>query len=182
MGVFSQKVKVIANEVDVSFPIDLRIVNKSLELINLVFNLPEFQDSISKYSFVCTNKPILCKNNTIPGNSVYDDLINAKEINIDLKVKALINPWRRFISKTLGATNPSGHKIISYKWWLRKKKKDTKELTIIYASHLGHEIFHTDYFKYLHNPEYGSSGFVNEKDVTYKIDDIIEALIRKYYK
>ena len=160
-------------------PITKEILDKSIEILNIVFNLTEFKNELSKQSFFCSNRPDLCTNNDeILGETVYNDFISKTLIKINLTVKRLKNPWKRYISGTLGETNPNGNSIISYTWWLNEKNGN--ELLIAYATHIGHEIFHTKYLKYIHEPEYGSSKFINEKDVTYMIDDILEKLIRKY--
>ena len=57
-----------------------------------------------------------------------------------------------------------------------------RDLIISYATHVGHEIFHTKYLGYIHDPEISDKNFVNEKDVTYMIDDILEKLIKKHYR
>ena len=59
------------------------------------------------------------------------------------------------------------------------KNQSQKELLVTYTTHIGHEIFHTKYFGYIHDPEFDSKEFINDKDVTYKIDEILENLIRK---
>ena len=160
-------------------PITKEILDKSIEILNIVFNLTEFKNELSKQSFFCSNRPDLCTNNDeILGETVYNDFISKALIKINLTVKRLKNPWKRYISGTLGETNPNGNSIISYTWWLNEKNGN--ELLIAYATHIGHEIFHTKYLKYIHEPEYGSSKFINEKDVTYMIDDILEKLIRKH--
>jgi hypothetical protein len=174
----AQRVNIVVTDTQLTKPITTEVVTRSIELLNLVFNLPEFKDSLSKYAFVSTNRPnFSSEGNDIEGKAVYNDFINKGTVNINLKVKKLLNPWKRIISKTYGETNPGGYLILSYTWWLKRYKD--KELVILYASHVGHEIFHTKYFGYVHDPKYNSGNFVNDRDVTYKIDDIIEALIRK---
>ena len=163
-----------------NYPITNQVVDKATKLLNLVFNLDEFGDELSKQSFVCTNKPDFCKNGEeIKGSDVYDDFISKGKIEIDVTVKKLRHPWKRFVSKTMGETNPRGNSIITYTWWL--DNRDEKDLIISYATHLGHELFHTNYFGYIHDPEINDRSFVNEKDVTYMIDDILEKLLKKHY-
>lgn len=168
-------------EVKVIAPIDVNIVKKAIALVNNVYRSEEFQTEIEKYNFVCSNKPDLCDSSgVINGGTVYRDIMQYDTIVINLTVKNIgIRFWRRYISKTQGATAPTGNSIVTYTWWL--DNNNMKDLIIQYAAHIGHEIFHTKYYKYIHDPSAGSRGFVNDKDVTYKIDDIIEALIIKNY-
>lgn len=161
-------------------PITTDIVDESIKLLNIVFNLPEFKTELSSQKFYCSNRPTFCKNGVeILGEDVYEDFMSKELIALKLSVKNLVNPWRRFISKTFGATDINGNLIVTYTWWLNQNNK--KELIIEYATHIGHEIFHTEYFKYIHNPEIGSKHFDNDKDVTYKIDEVVEKLIRQQY-
>jgi hypothetical protein len=162
-------------------PITNVITEKSIELLNIVFNLSEFKEQLVSQSFFCGNKLDLCINGKeITGLSVYEDFIGKGKIKINLTVKSLINPWKRYVSGTLGETNPNGNSIVSYTWWLNEKKG--KDLIIAYATHVGHEIFHTKYFQYIHDPKYGSRNFDTNKDVTYKIDEILEHLIMNHYQ
>lgn len=178
---FSQTVIIKTTEIKTANPIDSVIVKKSISLLNIVFNQIEFKDSLSIQKFTCSNKPILCNStNYISGKKVYEGFIANDTINISVNIKKLKNPWRRWISKTKGITSTTGRNITTYTWWL--KNKPEKELIIAYASHVGHEIFHTNYFKYIHKPKFGTKNFINDKDITYKIDDIIEYLIRKNYR
>lgn len=177
---YAQTVYIRAENVQVKAPVTSALVEKTLQCLNTIFNSVEFKDSLEKYDFVCTNKPDICDTSeTIKGSQVYKDLIKSDTITINIRVKKLKNPWKRSISKTLGETPPSGNTITTYTWWL---ETDTDTLLADYTAHIGHEIFHTKYFQYIHDPEYGSKDFVNDRDVTYKIDDILEALIRKYCK
>jgi hypothetical protein len=176
-----QKVEVKLQSKSIMHPVTDEIVSEALRLLNIVFNLPEFRQELSTQKFFCSNRPNFCKQGSeILGQDVYEDFINKGVIEINLTVKNLINPWRRFISKTYGATDINGDTIVTYTWWLTNNNK--KELIIEYATHVGHEIFHTKYFQYIHDPEYGSKYFENDKDVTYKIDEIIEKLIRNNYE
>lgn len=161
-------------------PITSEMVEEATRILNLVFNLDEFEHELSKQSFVCSNRPNLCKNGVILGSDVYKDFISKKHIKVFVNVKKLKNLWKLYVSGTMGETNPNGNSIITYTWWLEEKSES--DLIISYATHLGHEIFHTKYFGYIHDPEINSRNFVNEKDVTYMIDDIIEKLIKKHYK
>jgi len=175
-----QKMEIKIERQTLTYPITTEIVGESIMLLNIVFNLPEFQTELSGQKFYCSNRPSFCNNaGEILGTDVYDDFMSKELIVINLSVKNLVNPWRRFISKTFGATDINGNLIITYTWWLSQNNQ--KELIIEYATHIGHEIFHTEYFKYIHNPEIGNKHFDNDKDVTYKIDEIIEKLIRKQY-
>lgn len=174
------KIKIEFGNTNLINPITSETVRKTNELLNIVFNSQEFEDALEKESFVCSNKPSICNTrNEIPGRFVFDDFVSKRIILVDLTVKKLKNPWKRRISKTMGETHPDGNLIVSYNWWL--KNLNEKDLVIAYATHIGHEIFHTKYFKYIHDPEINEKKFINEKDVTYKIDDIIEALIKKNY-
>jgi len=178
--VVTEHIKILLQSKSFRAPVTAKIIDKSIEILNTIFNSIEFRDRIIDNKFVCTNKPELCgADNYISGKAVYDDLMSVATISLHLKVKKLRNLWKRRISKTKGETKLAGNTIKSYTWWLRNRNEN--ELIIVYASHVGHEIFHTNYYKYKHNPKKGSSAFDNEKDVTYKIDDIIEELIRKHF-
>jgi len=174
-----RQIKILLKSKSLRQPVTSKIIDKSIEILNTIFNSTLFRDKIIDNKFVCTNKPELCgADNFISGQAVYDDLMSVETISLRLEVKKLRNPWKRWVSKTKGETRLTGNTIKSYTWWL--KNRDEKELTIIYASHVGHEIFHTNYYQYKHDPEIGSKTFQNDKDVTYKIDDIIEELIRTH--
>lgn len=163
------------------YPITDKIVAEATKILNKVFNLEEFEIELSKQSFVCSNRPLFCKNGKeILGSDVFADFISKKHIKVSLTVKKLANPWKRYFSKTMGETNPNGNSIITYTWWLDDSSE--RDLVISYATHVGHEIFHTKYFGYIHDPEISDRRFINEKDVTYMIDDILEKLIKKHYK
>lgn len=162
-------------------PVTEEIVFEVTKLLNLVFNLSDFKNEMYSQIFHSTNRPNFPSQNSIlSGKDVYEDFINKGKIEINLIVKPLTNPWNRFVSKTLGLTDINGNTIVTYNWWLPINNKN--ELIIEYATHIGHEIFHTKYFQYIHDPEYGSKYFVNDKDVTYKIDEIIEKLLRNNFK
>jgi len=174
----NKSIKIETESHFLTLPITKEILDKSIEILNIVFNQPEFKNELSVQSFYCSNRPDLCTNDKeILGETVYNDFISKEVIKINLTVKRLKNPWKRYVSGTLGETNPNGNSIISYTWWLNEKSD--KDLLIAYTTHIGHEIFHTKYLKYIHEPEFGSSKFINEKDVTYMIDDILEKLIKK---
>jgi len=162
------------------YPITARIIAQATQLLNIAFNIPEFKKQLADRSFVATNKPELSsEGEEIKGKDVFKDIMSYQEINVCVSVKKLGNLWKRWISKTMGETKPSGSCIVTYNWWLKSKKG--KELVINYAAHLGHEIMHTNYYGYVHHPKMGSASFNKEKDVTYVIDDILEELIRKNY-
>lgn len=172
-------IEIIVESKKLCKPVDEGIVDKAVGLLNMAFNLPEFKHELIKQKFFCSNRPNFCQNKDfISGADVYEDFINTGVISVKLFVKPLINPWRRFISKTYGVTDVNGNEIVTYTWWLSNNKKD---LIREYASHIGHEIFHTRYFQYIHDPKYNSRNFDNNKDVTYKIDEILESLIRQNY-
>lgn len=174
------QIKISLESKQLCYPITAEIVDQTIEWLNVVFNSTEFRAEIIKNKFVCTNKPELCgEDNFISGLDVYNDLISENRILLNLKVRRLKHLWKRWISKTKGETKLAGNTIKSYTWWLTNE--DPKELAILYASHVGHEIFHTKYYKYKHNPKKGSQAFENDRDVTYKIDDIIENLMRKHF-
>lgn len=176
-----RKIEIRLESQKLLYPITVKVVDEALKLLNLVFNLSEFKDELSTQTFFCSNRPDFCKNsNYILGKDVYDDFIGKELILVNLTVKKLLNPWKRIFSKTYGATDINSNLITTYTWWLNSS--DNKELIIEYASHIGHEIFHTKYFKYIHDPESGSKYFENDKDVTYKIDEIIEKLIISHYR
>lgn len=160
-------------------PVTNEIVQEAAAILNRVFNLDEFEQELSKQVFVATNRPDFARNNQISGADVYADFISKERLPVTVTVKRLLNPVKRGFSRTMGETDPSGTSIITYDWWL--KGETEKELLIAYATHIGHELFHTNYFGYIHDPAINDHGFVNEKDVTYMIDDILERLIRKYY-
>lgn len=173
------KIQIILVSKRLKRPIDASIMEKTIELLNRVFNSTEFRDLVIDNSFTCSNKPSLCgTDQTISGQAVYDDLMRIDHIELKLHIKKLWNPFKRYGYHTKGETNINGNTIITYNWWL--KNKSEKERLIIYASHVGHEIFHTKYYQYIHNPKKGSRDFVEEKDVTYNIDNIIEQIIRTY--
>lgn len=158
-------------------PITDEIADEAIQLLNRVFNSTDFKEELSSESFYSSNRPDFSGNSTeLPGKLVYEDFMNKGLIEIDVMVKHLVNPVRRFVSKTYGATNINGNQIVTYTWWL---SDDPKERIIEYATHIGHEIFHTSHFKYIHDPEYGHDDFEIDKDVSYKIDEIVEKLIRK---
>lgn len=176
---YSQNIVVKVESATTKKTINDEIIKESVAVLNKVLNDPAFKDSLMAQSFVCTNKPSFCgADGMISGKKVYEDLIQKETLKVNLKVKFLWNPWRRWKSRTRGITGTKGTTIKTYTWWLKRKSK--KERTIAYASHVGHELFHTVYFQYVHNPKFGSKEFVNDKDVSYKIDDILEALIRKH--
>lgn len=162
---------------NVVHPITNEIVQRSFELLNKVFNSIEFEKELCAQTFVKTNRPGFGASiETISGKEVFDDFINKGEITIDVEVKRSLGGFlKRLAFRTMGETLPSGSTIVTYPWWLKKLRG--KDLLVGYATHVGHEIFHTRYYGYIHDPEFGSRGFVNERDVTYKIDDILEALI-----
>lgn len=175
------KIVIKTETIQLRFPITQNIVEESTKILNIVFNLNEFEEQLSKQSFICSNRSNFCKDGKeILGVNVYKDFISKKNITVQLTIKKLTNPWKRWISKTMGETDPQGNSIITYNWWLDYKTEN--DLVISYATHIGHEIFHTKYLGYIHDPEIGSKNFVNEKDVTYMIDDILEDLIKKNYK
>lgn len=177
----AQKIKILIENGQYRQPITAEIAQRSVDLLNRVLNLDEFRDSLVKYSFVPTNKPSLSENGTdIRGIDVYNDFTHLDSIAISLKVSHLWNPWKRVISGTMGETNPKGRLIVTYPYWLRKTSK--KDLVTGYATHIGHEIFHTNWYGYIHEPQKGAKSFVNDRDVTYKIDDIIGSLVNKYYR
>jgi hypothetical protein len=177
----AQKVTVQLGQLDVSKPVTKEIAAKSIYYLNKVLNLPDFKQDLLSCSFFCSNRPELCNmvSHTIPGDSVYNDLMKKGILVIQLKVKASL-PWQYLFTKTYGKTSPYYNSILTYKWWLRSYEE--KELVIQYASHVGHEMFHTSYFGYLHDPALGTRGFTNDHDVCYKLGDIIMALIRKYWE
>lgn len=163
------------------YPITDKIVDEATKVLNIIFNLEEFEAELSKQSFACTNRPSFCTNGKeILGSDVFSDFISKKQIKVLLTVKKLTNYWKRYFSRTMGETNTSGNSIITYNWWLDGKSE--KDLIISYATHIGHEIFHTKYFGYVHKPKINNKRFVKEKDVTYMVDDIIEKLIKEHYK
>ncbi len=162
------------------YPITAKIIAQATQLLNVVFNMPEFKKQLDAQTFVASNKPSLSSDGLdINGADVYTDIMSQKDITVTVNVKYLSHPWKRWISKTMGETKPLGTSINTYNWWLKSKKG--KELVISYAAHVGHEIMHTKYYGYVHNPKMGSAKFNKEKDVTYTIDDILEDLIRKSY-
>ncbi len=164
----------------IDLPINTRILAEATRLLNVVFNLPEFKKQLVLYSFAATNKPALSPDgNEIPGEVVYQDIMKEPNISVCASVRKLGNPWKRWISKTKGQTDPSDTCIITYTWWLKNKKG--KDLVIDYTAHLAHEILHTSHFGYVHNPKLGSPQFKKEKDVAYLIDDLLENLIRENY-
>lgn len=174
----AQKVIIETESIQLRSPVTNAIAEKSIAILNEVFNAPEFGEMLSKYSFVCTNKPAMCDSSgNISGANVYAEFMKAGTISINLRVRR--NLFKK-ISGTLGETPSQGNTITTYTWWLDDDNE--RDLVIDYATHVGHEIFHTLYFKYIHDPEYGSKNFVNDRDVTYKIDDILEELIKKYYQ
>ncbi len=175
-----QKITIETITGELENPITSEIVEKATRILNYVFNLDEFEQELSKQSFVCSNKPDLCKNGVILGSDVFGDFLSKKHIKVLVTVKKLKNIWKLYISGTMGETNPNGNSIITYTWWL--KGKSEKDLVISYATHLGHELFHIKQLGYIHDPEINSRNFVNEKDVTYMIDDILEKLIKKHYR
>jgi hypothetical protein len=173
-----KQIKIEVESYSLTLPITKEVLDRSIDILNEVFNTEEFKIELSKQSFFCSNKPSMCsENREITGESVYNDFITKGQIKINFTVKNLVNPWKRFISNTYGETDPKGNSIVSYTWWLNRK--NGKELMLAYATHIGHEIFHTKYLAYIHDPEYRSREFINEKDVTYMIDDILEKLISK---
>lgn len=176
-----RRVHVKIGEATVIRPIDMAVVKKAIELVNAVYASQDFRDELDKYNFICSNKPSLCDRSlVIPGSVVYADFTKFDTLTINLVVKRVgLKFWKRYLTGTLGETDPQGTTILTYTWWL--DDEDVRELTIGYATHIGHEIFHTKYYQYLHDPAYGSKDFDGEKDVTYKVDSIMEALIRKNY-
>jgi hypothetical protein len=176
----ANKVIIETNIVSLRYPITIKIVSEATRILNIVFNLSEFEIELSKHSFVRSNRPEFCKNGQeISGSDVHADFISKKKIEISLTVKKLTNLWKQYVYKTMGETHPAGNSIITYHWWLDNENE--RDLIISYATHIGHEIFHTNYFGYVHDPGAGSKKFVNEKDVTYMIDDILEKLIKENY-
>lgn len=174
------KILIETNVVSLRHPITNKVVDDATKILNLVFNLDEFRIELSRQSFACSNRPDFCKNGKeILGSDVFADFVSKKVIKVLLTVKKLTNPWKRYVSKTMGETNPNGISIITYNWWLDDSNE--RDLVVSYATHIGHEIFHTKYFGYIHDPEIHERSFVNEKDVTYMIDDILEKLIKKHY-
>lgn len=176
----TEKIKITVTSKSLTEPVREEIVTKAIDLLNKVLNTEEFKALLTKQEFYCSNRPGFGNSEEyLSGEDVYSDLLKVGKIQLQLIVKPLWNPWRRFISNTLGATNIHSNVIVTYTWWLPKEHED---LIIKYATHVGHELFHTSYFQYVHDPPYGSRNFLNEKDVIYKIDDIIETLILQYYK
>lgn len=160
-------------------PITNEIIRDTTKILNLVFNLDEFGKELSKQSFFASNKPSMSTDGMeISGKEVYEDFISKGAITVSVSVRKLRNLIKRYRWRTMGETAPSGTSIVTYTWWL--DYINNTELLINYATHIGHELFHTNYFGYIHDPEKGSSAFVNDKDVTYKIDDILEKLIRTH--
>lgn len=171
-----QNININANIVSLSNPITADIVTAAIQRLNIVFNSVAFSNSLQAKSFVATNNPALSLNGkTITGKDVYDNIFSKPQVEIDIIVRKLNNPYKRYVSKTMGETNPLGNTIITYTWWLKNLSKG--DLVKNYAVHLGHEIFHTNYFGYLHDPAIGTRDFDNDKDVTYAIDDILESLL-----
>lgn len=162
---------------NVLHPITNERVQKAFKLLNKVFNSYEFEKELCAQTFVKTNRPGFGASiTTISGKEVFDDFISKGEITIDVEVRrSLGGLFRRLFFSTMGETLPSGNTIVTYPWWLNKLHG--KDLLVGYATHIGHEILHTRYYGYIHDPEIGSRGFINEKDVTYKIDDILVTLI-----
>ncbi len=176
-----KKIFIKTEEVNIRYPINTEIVKQAMKLVNSALNDNEFKNELEKCSFVCTNRQDLCDStNNISGKTVYEDFIKHDTLSLNLIIKKLLNPWKRHISGTLGETDPRSNTILTYTWWLFYK--DRKELVINYATHIGHELFHTKYLGYIHYPSVDSRDFVGDRDVTYKIDEIIEKLIRKNYR
>ena len=113
------KITIETEIVGIKYPITDKIVIEVTKILNLVFNLDEFGQELSKQSFICSNRPNFCKNGKeILGSDVFEDFISKKNIVVSLTVKKLTNPWKRYFSKTMGETNPNGNSIITYSWWL----------------------------------------------------------------
>jgi hypothetical protein len=175
-------VNIIVRNAILRRPIDQVILQKGIALLNVIFNSTEFENELSKQSFVVSNKPGFSLNGlNITGKQVYDELIGSSNIFIDIQIRRggllSVGFFKKVFFGTMGETDPSGSTIVTYNSWL--KQLDDNELFILYTTHIGHEIFHTKYFGFVHDPKYGSREFLAEKDVTYKIDEILESLIRK---
>ena len=164
---------------NVTYPITSEMANRTIDTLNDVFNSDEFRDVITKNRFIGLNKENLTSTGGYTsGETVYNDLINKRSVAVNLVVTNLMNPWKRFVSKTMSETNIHGNTIVTYDWWL--KKKMGKEVFITYASHVGHQILHTKYYKY-QQPEsiQEIASATEDLGVKYKIDNILEDLIRR---
>ena len=164
-------------------PIDETLVAQSIEMLNVIFNLPAFGEALSKETFVATNRPGFGNGETIPGLDVYNDFISKGTLIVNLEIKKggffSVGWFRNVAFGTLGETNVTGSTIVTYNSWL--KKLTPRDRLIYYTTHIGHELFHTNYFGYIHDPAVANADFKGERDVTYKVDEIIEKLINENY-
>lgn len=176
---YSQVIVLKVRNAKLRSPIDSTIVDTVTQLLNTVYNSQEFWDSLSDKSFVCSNRPDMCSGNSeITGSAVFNELVSQDTLLIDLEVRKVgIMFWKRYFFETLGETDTNGKLVVTYDYWLESSNR--KNLIIDYATHIGHELFHTAHFAFLHDPGFGKKGFIESKDVTYTIDHILESLLTK---
>jgi hypothetical protein len=153
----------------------------AFELLSKVFSSKAFKDSLTHYTFVCSNsrkKP--CENipqleprkcdsisGCIPGLTVYKDLTADSVINLSITLK---DPVKK--SGTIGFSNCCEYKITTYAWWVTSRKNVIES----YAVHLAHEYAHV--VGYVHNKKM----HVKSEDVAYRIGGIVRHIIEQKEK
>ncbi len=165
--------------IESSDPITKEIIKLSTQLLNQIINSQEFGDSLRKYSFDCRNIDNNCNSaKEISGEKVLNDIMSLDTVTIKLKIKN--GKWniKARMNKTIGKTYGSKNLITTYTYWT--KGMSQSELIKSYTSHLAHELMHTSYFYYVHDPKFSSKNFDKQKDVCYTIGNIVDSLITNY--
>lgn len=152
-------------------------VKKTLAILSEVFSSMELKDSLSKYTFVCSNsgnysclanRPNIhrtkCDNGLqlIKGETVYEDLVADSIVNINIDIRPSTG------SSPFGFTYVCSSTITSYDWFLKGGR--VLPTTIEYAVHLAHEYMHT--IGYVHSDLHKKS-----EDVAYTIGGIVRNIL-----
>lgn len=152
----------------------------ALGILSQVFSSSEFRDSVSKYSFPCTNgrrtpctaSPQLAAakcdvlSNTVLGSTVYGDLLadSIRQISLHIRTHA------ESTTSTFGYAYGCGYNIYTYDWWLNDNR--SLPLDQEYAVHLAHEYSHV--VGYIH------SSHPRSEDVAYKVGGIVRNILNRW--
>jgi len=158
--------------------IDDRVADKALKIASLVFNSPEFQDSIIKLRFPYQNHCRNCAKGSrspekILGQVILDSLLRDQSPKLILNMLPYGKKPRGNKCFGLGKTCPDTYEITSYHDNIDCLMGHELPFACAYAIHLCHE--------YTHNVGYCHTTNDVETDVAEAVGEIAYDLVKKWY-
>jgi hypothetical protein len=154
--------------------------DSAFRILSTVISSKEFQDSIAKYSFPCSNgesgSPCIvpsrftinkCIGGGIAGTTVYDDFLVDDTVRLDVKIIENTSPT----PSSYGFASKCFNTINTYSYWLTNNR--TLPLSEEYAIHLAHE--------YAHIVGYVHPTVASGLDVNNRVGSIVRNILWKWH-